>query len=176
MCGIKGEPHLTVFPYFDCSKGVIIDEMHAIFEGAVKKIVSMWYSILTEQQVNFQSHSVSCRTVSCNLNFLDIFQREAINLRICGTKAPSCISRSPRDIFDKKIKANEFRNFLFYYAVPCCKGVVPENYVNHFALLVEAVSLLSKVKILVVNDIPRARAYLQKFCNEFAGLYGQHLI
>ena len=73
------------------------------------------------------------------------------------------------------MKGNEFRTFLFYYALPCCKGVVPEDKLEHFALLVEAVSLLSKKSISVDCDLVRARNYLKNFCEQFEHLYGKVL-
>ena len=40
--GMKGCPHASILSFFDISTGMIIDEMHAIFEGVVPKILTIW--------------------------------------------------------------------------------------------------------------------------------------
>ena len=69
-------------------------------------------------------------------------------------------------------KANEARNILLHYSLPCFSGIVPEENLQHWALLVEAVSLLSKREIRIDSDLSDARVHLQKFCRDFVELYG----
>ena len=49
---MKGIPHLAVLPHFDCSLGVIIDELHAVYEGVVNKILEIWLKEITKDQVS----------------------------------------------------------------------------------------------------------------------------
>ena len=39
--------------------------------------------------------------------------------------------------------ATEYRNWLFYYSLPCMKGIFDEEYHQHYALLVGGIVLLS---------------------------------
>ena len=53
VVGIIGVPHLSVLQHFDCSMGVIIDDLHAIYEGVVPKILTIWFKELSQDQVRF---------------------------------------------------------------------------------------------------------------------------
>lgn len=52
--GMKGVPHLSVLPYFDCALGIIIDELHAVYEGVVDKTLGKWLKDLTDEQVRYK--------------------------------------------------------------------------------------------------------------------------
>ena len=86
---------------------------------------------------------------------------------------PQHVTRKPRGIDMPSTKANESRNLLFYYSVPCFRGILKEEYFDHWCLLVEAIALLSKKKIRIDSELQRARIYLNKFCVAFSSLYGK---
>ena len=54
---MKGPPHLGVLPYFDCAKGVVIDDLHAIYEGVVKRILLLWVKKYKKPQVTDTHYS-----------------------------------------------------------------------------------------------------------------------
>ena len=55
IVGMKGLPHVDVLPYFDCATGLVIDDMHCIYEGVIPKLIKHWTKerILDKQQVSF---------------------------------------------------------------------------------------------------------------------------
>lgn len=95
--------------------------------------------------------------------------------RLSTIKPPKHISRTPRSFALKKWKANEWRVWFFHYSIPCCLGIIQSEVLNHWALLVEAISRLSKSEIRINSDIPIARSFLQKFCKNFPKIYGKAL-
>ena len=44
---------------------------------------------------------------------------------------------------EAKKLATEYRNWLLYYSLPCMKGILDEEYHQHYALLVGAITFLS---------------------------------
>ena len=50
---MKGMPHLAVLPNFNCATGIIIDDLHAVYEGVVNKILEIWLKEITKEQVRF---------------------------------------------------------------------------------------------------------------------------
>lgn len=40
--GLKGRPHVSCLPSFNAAVRMVIDDMHAIYIGVVKKIVELW--------------------------------------------------------------------------------------------------------------------------------------
>ena len=41
------------------------------------------------------------------------------------------------------IAATEYRNWLMYYSLPCMKGILDEEYYQHYSLLVGGITFLS---------------------------------
>ena len=65
-----------------------------------------------------------------------------------------------------------FRTFLLFYAIPCLYGILPDEYLNHLASLVNGVFLLLQESITPENLRDAHRALIQ-FCAMFKELYGQ---
>lgn len=70
-------------------------------------------------------------------------------------------------------KASEFRSFLLFYSLPCLWQILPEEYFQHFLLLVEAIWLLDQSSI-PVKSIERAGLLLRHFCLRVEALYDSH--
>ena len=85
---------------------------------------------------------------------------------------PSCITRLPRSLIANfgHLKASELRTFLLFYSIPCLYGILPEQYFQHYILLVEAIYLLLQDSISP-NDIIKASALLKHFCIRIKELY-----
>jgi len=70
------------------------------------------------------------------------------------------------------LTASEKRAFLLYYSVPLLMGRLPEEYLNHYNLLVGAIFRLLKSSITPVN-LQQASLYLKLYCAQASGLYGK---
>lgn len=67
--------------------------------------------------------------------------------RLCSIPPPTYASRKPRSLIDRaRFKANELRNFLLYYGLPCLLNILPEVYYNYFQKLVTAVYIYLQEK------------------------------
>ena len=98
---------------------------------------------------------------------------EVIDNKLCAKKPPSYISRRPRPIQSHFAywKASEQKYWFFYYSLPTLNGILPEDYLNHYQYLVQAVYLLFREKIL--NEmINLADNLIFEFSSRFQLLYG----
>ena len=68
--------------------------------------------------------------------------------------------------------ANELRAWLLYYSLPCLEDILPKVYLDHFALLVEAIHNLLKESISQ-DQIKWANSCLDLFYKYFERLYGK---
>ncbi|KAF4523231.1 hypothetical protein B566_EDAN011282, partial [Ephemera danica] len=130
--------------------------MKCLIRGIVKRLLELWTS------VEFRSEPFS------------IYSKiKLLEERLTKLKPPHFVTRPPRSIQHclAILKSSEFKNFLFYYSIPVLIGILPEIYLKHFILLVEAASLLHEDSISD-EDLGKAKALIDKFVSEFEHLYG----
>lgn len=137
-------------------RGVGIDYMHGALLGVVKLLLSLWLN----KAYHKDPWSLSK-------------QLKEIDARYLHMKPPSCITRLPRSIVANfgHLKASELRTFLLFYSIPCLYGILPEDYLQHFILLVESIYLLLKDSISL-SDLNKATQMLKHFCLKMKELYG----
>ena len=69
------------------------------------------------------------------------------------------------------IAATEYRNWLFFYSLPCMKGVLDEEYYQHYALLVGGIFFLSG-RSISPEELETAGNFLIHFVEMFDAYYG----
>ena len=110
-------------PKFDIIKGVTIDCMHCILLGIMKRLLHLWF----DKKYRAESFSIIKRI-------------KDVNQRLLNIKPPNFITRIPRSQEHLgHYKASELKSFLLYYGLPCLLGILPNQYFQHFLLLVQAV-------------------------------------
>ena len=67
----------------------------------------------------------------------------------------------------------ELRNWLLCFAVPVLRGILPDVFLTHLALLVAAVYIFSSQHIRD-EDFVLAHHLLQQFHGDFSVLYGKY--
>ncbi|OQV14209.1 hypothetical protein BV898_11562 [Hypsibius exemplaris] len=92
--------------------------------------------------------------------------------RMKAIKMPLSMSSLPSSFKLSEWKGHDFRNWLLIASLPCCDGIVKNEYLKHWGLLVESIELLSKSEISVAEDLPRAGSLLLRLCAEYPALYG----
>ncbi|XP_074095725.1 uncharacterized protein LOC141525232 [Cotesia typhae] len=166
IMGVWGPSPLMNLNYFNLVDGMSPDYMHALLLGVVKQHTEILLSSFGEEYYVGNPN-----------------QLEAINKKLLDFKHPSCITRSPRQLTERDMwKATEWRSWLLFYSVICLKGILPQKYVNHLALLVEAVCILLSNKI--TNDdlkiaetlIIKYVIYYQEYFGEKSMTYNVHLL
>ena len=155
-CGVKGTTWFMFLPKFDIIRGVAVDYMHCILLGVMKMLLHLWF----DKQYRSEAFSISSRM-------------KDVNLRLLSIKPPNFISRVPRSLEDLgHFKASEYKSFLLYYGLPCLLGILPDEYYQHFLLLVQAVFSLLKESI-TERDLKQASALLKHFCLNMSVFYGK---
>lgn len=81
--------------------------------------------------------------------------------------------RPPRALKLRKYwKAAEWQCWIFYYCLPCLKGVLPKEFYKHFKLFASALYLLCKTHV-TVEDVDMSTSKLTEFVVMTECLYGE---
>lgn len=125
---------MTQIPRFGAISNVLLDYMHLVLLGVLKKNNLLWL----------------CGTLKIRLaeNSIDKISAKLIELR---KSQPTDFCRRPRSLRDVKFwKAIEFRNFLLYSGPIVLKNVLTEDrYRNFMSLHVAMTILVSPVFIKI---------------------------
>ena len=70
------------------------------------------------------------------------------------------------------IAATEYPNWLFYYSLPCLKGILHAEYQQHYALLVGGIILLSG-RSISPEQLETAGNLLMHFVEMYDAYYGK---
>lgn len=121
VMGVKGISVLSqLMP--DFISGMGLDRMHCVDGGVVKKIMGLLFN------VEFRSLPFSL------YGFIDI-----INERIQSIRPPKFVHRMPRSVTElAHWKSSELKLWFFYYSIPVLRGILRQDYFDHYLLLVVA--------------------------------------
>lgn len=113
VSGFKAPSPLLQLPSFDIVNGIGIDSMHCVFLGVVKQLVGLWFNSKHSTQMWYCGNSV-----------------QKVDMRLLEIRPPSVITRVPRSIEHhvKFWKATKYRNWLYFYSLPCMKGILDDEY------------------------------------------------
>lgn len=154
--GVKRPSIMALLLDFDLSKGFVVDSMHNVYLGVIKRI--------TDLILNGAASNTWYVGSPRNMALIDH--------RLLQCKPPTRISRLPRSVKYLKLwKASEWRNWLLYYCLPCLDGIVQNKYLENLALLSEASYILNSDSILV-TDMEKAKGLLLEFAQGYEELYG----
>lgn len=154
--GMKGLSILLMIPNFNIIESLIPDYMHCVLLGVVRQFMALW--------LDSEHHS--------KVFYLGPQQKE-IDKRFLNIQPPLNISRTPRTIVERSLwKAHEWYCWLLYYSIPVLKGLLPDQNLFHWSLLVHAMYLLLKETILK-SEVHQASVMLQKFITLTSTLYGR---
>jgi hypothetical protein len=100
-----------------------------------------------------------------------------IDCKLTALQPPNYIKRAPRPIEThlKLYKSSEFKNWFFYFSIPVLYGIMPQDQLQHYFLLVHAFYLLSQNSISLV-DVEKARELIKKFVKKFETSYGERFM
>ena len=131
--------------------------VHAVLLGIVKTLMNKWFS----------------PTESGNDYFIGK-ELDHISERFSKLRPPHFVERLPRDLKRNynHFKATELQSFLLYYSIPCLHGLHDDRYVQHFALLSEAIFILLGDEI-TPESFERSKLLLSDFYQQFSNLYGR---
>ena len=155
---IKGPTVLSLIMknYIETS---IIDSMHCVYQGMMKKLLTLWFS---------PEH---CHHPSSLLPFIS-----DINKIMRKITPPSLATRMPRKVSEfPNWKASELKTFLLIFSLSVLEPIMSKRYFEHHKLLVHAITVLN---LEIVNDemIETARRILTEYVSQFESLYGKKYV
>lgn len=155
--GVKGFSPLIMLPEFDLVQQLPVDYMHNCLLGVTKALIGLW----TDSSNHLNRFYIGSRAKKLKFNK----QFEKI-------RSYSEISRQPRNVMNvAKLKANEYKNWLLYYSIPCLRNLLPPLYLDHFLIFRSAISKLLQ-KNINTNELVAIDLDLKKFVRQFESLYG----
>ncbi|XP_049273313.1 uncharacterized protein LOC119399356 [Rhipicephalus sanguineus] len=126
--GFKGVSPLMKLPHFDLVWGYTVEYMHSVLLGVTRQFSDYWFDSSNSNEAYYMGRPSTLRL---------------INQRLLSIRPPHHFTRLPRTLRERCYwKAHEWRNWLLFYCLPCCRPVLPQRYFRHFALLSEAVFVL----------------------------------
>ncbi|EFN72294.1 hypothetical protein EAG_11530, partial [Camponotus floridanus] len=155
--GVKGPAALMNLHHYGLLSGSAVDDLHAIHEDNAQHHTEL----LLKPGIGALSAEEKIRI---------------INARMRTIKTPTGIARKPQDIKRRaQWKGSEWRNWLFYYNIPCLTGLISHKYINHLAMLSFGTFLLSQDEI-TRHEINVAENCLLKYVTLFEEYFGiQHM-
>jgi hypothetical protein len=91
--------------------------MHGVLLGTTKKFLSLWFNKKSSKKAYFLGKNT-----------------RDINNRLIATNALSRLLRKVETV--AHWKALELENWLLFYAVPCLKGLLPEQYFHNLCCFI----------------------------------------
>lgn len=156
ILGIKGQSAVANLPKFDLIDGMVTDYMHCVLLGVCRQLVNLWMDSRNYSEPWYIGTHVGL-----------------IDSHLLSIKPPSVIARVPRSVMERKFwKAHEWEHWLLYYSLPVLKGILPEKYLCHWALLIEGISILLGTE-LTPEQLSHADAALVYFVGCVQSLYGK---
>ncbi|KAH6946775.1 hypothetical protein HPB50_015240 [Hyalomma asiaticum] len=126
--GLKGTSPLVKLPHFDLVWGYTVEYMHSVLLGVTRQFTDYWFDSSNSNEAYYMGRP---RTL------------ELIDRRLLSIRPPHHFTRLPRTLRERCYwKAHEWRNWLLFYCVPCCRHVLPQRFMRHFSLLSEAIFVL----------------------------------
>lgn len=155
--GFRGISGLVALDGFDLVRGIVPDYMHGLLLGITKNLLGKWFSPTQSGRPYFVGKEL-----------------KTLSKCLCNISPPDFIERLPRDLEKhySHFKATELQAWLLYYGVPCLMGILPNDYLDHFAKLSEA-SFILLGDCITTDALSRADKLMDEFYAEFSNLYGE---
>lgn len=152
--GIKGVSILSRIPGFDVVNSIDLDLFHALVNCG-KRFTNLWLS----KRYSGRPFSVSARF-------------GLVDRRLLSITPTDKVSRNPRSLSDRSdYRGHEWFAWIVFYSIPVMYKILPNRYLNHWALLVHAIVLLMQNSVSKA-DVVYAGRFLRQFNSEIDALYG----
>ncbi|XP_033110644.1 uncharacterized protein LOC117111758 [Anneissia japonica] len=152
--GVKRRSMVSFVKGFNYASDVMVDYLHGICIGVTKALLKLW---LTNKKQPYY--------IGDKLDMVDE--------RLANIKPPDNVTRNPRSLANElsDFKASEYRALLLYYGLVAFRGVLPEKYFEHFAMLSTAIYLLLTDEVTAENR-RTAQDLLTRFHMLYVEYYG----
>jgi hypothetical protein len=158
---------LHLLPYFDCIWSYVVDPMHCIFLGVVKKTLQLWIDTprIPEDRTPGGSETEK------------ILNNKALSARMLQVQLPTDVGR----IFKKwhnpkglgRLTAADMKNFLLLLSVTLLDGLIPKRHMVMWKHLVEGARALVSSHIVLIDELGATQGHLTTFCQLFEEAHGR---
>ncbi|XP_077259090.1 uncharacterized protein LOC143895672 [Temnothorax americanus] len=149
--GVKGPSTVARIPRLDMSTFLVAEYMHTVGLCVVKRFLNLWL------------YEPGPWNISAN--------EYAIDKLLEDIKPPDTVGRLPMGVSDiSHWKASIFRMWLLCYSLPIVSEFLPNIYVQHWCLFVQAIYLLLKEEISE-SEIDMAEIMIKMFVRDIGILY-----
>ncbi|CAD6211447.1 GSCOCG00010988001-RA-CDS [Cotesia congregata] len=133
--------------------------MHCIGLGVCRQFGDLWFNPVNHEKKFYYG------------KYTDLIDK------VLTSYKPSLeVSRTPRAITDRvHWKAHEWIFWLLFYSFPTLKSIFSKELLEHWSLLVEAVTILTKTSIMK-SEIYYAKQLLSEFVEGVEMLYGEEYV
>lgn len=139
-------PLLLIEPKIDLVNQFVLDSMHLLFLGIMKKLLECWIDGTVNKKLKISNN--------------DKTRLSSLLLKI---KVPAEFQRSTRSLVDfHKFKSTELQFLLLYAGPVVLKKILPETIYNHFLLLHVGCRILCSHEI-ALKKVQYAKLYLTTF-------------
>ncbi|KAJ1518919.1 hypothetical protein ONE63_011471 [Megalurothrips usitatus] len=152
--GVLGPAVVSKIPLFDRAKCICAEYLHLVALGVVKSLLTLFF------------FTPGPWYIGDKVAEMDKF--------MSAISVPDFVKRLPRGISQfKHWKGSEFRNFLLFYSCPVFKDRLPDDYFQHWLLLVQAMYILLQERISH-TELKSAELMLRSFVRDYKKLYGEN--
>ena len=157
--GVKGPCPLKKLKFFCPIRSSVIDYMHSVCEGVIKKFFEYWF----ETGDFLGDHS------------LRQYMQE-IDKRLLSITPPKFVPYTPRSIYSHNVwHAHEYLAFILYYALPVFKNIMKEeHYLNLQKLVVFVETILAPV--ISIQKLTSLEGVIKEFVKELPELYSPRIM
>ena len=155
--GVKGPSWLAVIPSYNIVEGNVVDYMHCVLLGVTKMLLKLWFDTENSSEMWYCGTKV-----------------QIADSKLLQIRPPLNITRTPRSIQQHRSywKASEYRAWLLFYSIPVMLNILPQDYLAHHMLLVEAIYLLLK-NVIHPAELLKAELLIQHYCFKLQHYYGE---
>ena len=93
------------------------------------------------------------------------------NGRVCFIYTAVCVSALPKNTYLAMCEGSQLREWLLFFGLPVLTGKLPQEYLQHFSLLVASIHVLLSDMISIL-DLNKVQDYLKEFYIKLPQLYG----
>lgn len=168
--GVRGESILNSIPECDRSSAVIMDYMHLVLLGITRQFFSKWFGekMKKKRRGPIQQDNINPWYIGHKAKEIDIFLR--------SIKGISEFTRFPKNVLKfKNYKASTWLVLLLFVSVPALHPHLPQDYFQHWLLLVIAMNLLLQ-ETITEAEIEMSRLLLSVFVEDAQKLYGKDIM
>ena len=173
--GVIGLSPLLICPKFDIVDGFILDSLHWGSFGLARRMGKLW---LGETKKKKKKNANTENAVEDNTPLPEYYvgtdeTMAVIDCRISRLRPPREVRRLPRELSQlHDYNAREWENWALYFSVPLFKNILPERFLKHWILFVQAFYLLMKSN-LTKEEIEVAGILMKMYVDGVFELYGR---